>query len=64
MVIDISSRAEELLEKLGIPWNGWEYERQDFAELNFELQANGVPTYPSFEAYLEGRLEYKQRMAA
>lgn len=64
MVIDITSREEELLELLGVPWNGWEYERQDFAELNFELSANGVPTYKSFEEYLEGRLEYKQRIAA
>lgn len=64
MVIDITKREEELLELLGVPWNGWEYERQDFAELNFELSANGVPTYKSFEEYLEGRLEYKQRIAA
>jgi hypothetical protein len=64
MVIDITRREEELLELLGVPWNGWQYEQQNFAEINFELEANGVPTYKSFEEYLEGRLEYKQRIAA
>lgn len=64
MVIDISARAEELLEQLGVPWNGYEYERQEFAEINFELKANGVPTYTSFEEYLEGRLEYRRKVAA
>jgi hypothetical protein len=64
MVIDITQREEELLELLGISWNGWQYEQQNFAEINFELEANGVPTYKSFEEYLEGRLKYKQRIAA
>jgi hypothetical protein len=64
MVIDITRREEELLELLGVPWNGWQYEQQNFAEINFELEANGVPTYKSFEEYLEGRLNYKQRIAA
>jgi hypothetical protein len=64
MVIDITQREEELLELLGVPWNGWQYEQQNFAEINFELEANGVPTYKSFEEYLEGRLKYKQRIAA
>ena len=64
MVIDITKREEELLELLGVTWNGWQYEHQDFLELNFELRANGVPTYASFEEYLEGRLEYKKRIAA
>ena len=63
-MIDISPRAEQLLEKLGVQWNGWQYEVQDFIELNFELRANGVTTYVSFEEYLEGRLEYKKRIAA
>ena len=64
MVIDITQREEELLKLLGVPWNGWQYEQQNFAEINFELEANGVPTYKSFEEYLEGRLKYKQRIAA
>jgi len=64
MVIDITQREEELLELLDISWNGWQYEQQNFAEINFELEANGVPTYKSFEEYLEGRLEYKKRIAA
>jgi len=53
-----------LLELLGIPWNGWGYELEEFAQINFELEANGVPTYKSFEEYLESRVKYKQRMAA
>jgi len=64
MVIDISARAEELLELLGVPWNGYEYERQNFAEINFELKANGVPAYTSFEEYLEARLNYRRKVAA
>jgi len=64
MVIDITKREEELLKLLGVSWNGWQYEHQDFLEINFELSANGVPTYKSFEEYLEGRLEYKKRIAA
>jgi hypothetical protein len=64
MTVDVISREEELLELLGIPWNGWGYELEEFAQINFELEANGVPTYKSFEEYLEGRLEYKQRIAA
>ena len=64
MVIDITQREEELLELLGVPWNGWQYEQQNFDEINSELEANGVPIYKSFEEYLEGRLEYKKRIAA
>jgi len=64
MVIDITQREEELLELLGVSWNGWQYEQQNFVEINSELEANGVPTYKSFEEYLEGRLKYKQRIAA
>jgi hypothetical protein len=64
MVIDITQREEELLKLLGVSWNGWQYEHQDFLEINLELSANGVPTYKSFEEYLEGRLEYKKRIAA
>jgi len=64
MVIDITQREEELLKLLGVSWNGWQYEHQDFLEINAELAANGVPTYKSFEEYLEGRLEYKKRIAA
>lgn len=62
-MIVISKRAEELLGQLNVPWNGWQYEQQDFEELNFELKANGVPTYSSFEEYLEGRLAYKKKVA-
>ena len=64
MVIDITRREEELLELLGVSWNGWQYEQQNFAEINFELEANGVPTYKSFEEYHEGRLENNKRIAA
>jgi hypothetical protein len=64
MTVDVISREEELLELLGIPWNGWGYELEEFAQINFELEANGVPTYKSFEEYLEGRLKFKQRMSA
>ena len=38
MIIDITQREEELLELLGISWNGWQYEQQNFAEINFELE--------------------------
>lgn len=64
MKTDIISREEELLELLGIPWNGWGYEHEDFLELNSDLETSGFPTYKSFEEYLEGRLEYKKRIAA
>jgi hypothetical protein len=63
MVIDITKNEEELLEQLGIPMSGWQYEHQDFLELNFELKANGVPCYASFEQYLNGRVEYRNKLA-
>lgn len=64
MKTDIISREEELLELLGIPWNGWGYEYEEFLEINSELETGGSPTYKSFEEYLESRLEFKQRTAA
>ena len=63
-MINISPKAEQLLEKLGVTWNGWQYEVEDFIELNFELEANGVPTYNSLREYLESRIAYKERIAA
>jgi hypothetical protein len=64
MVIDITQREEELLKLLGVPWNGWQYEQQNFDEINSELQANGVPTYKSFEEFLEARVAYRRKVAA
>jgi hypothetical protein len=64
VMINISPNAEQLLGKLGVTWNGWQYEVEDFIELNLELEANGVPTYNSFEEYLESRIAYKERIAA
>ena len=63
MVIDITAAEEHLLKQMGIPWNGWQYEHEAFLETNFELEANGVPAYASFEEYLEGRLAYKRKVA-
>lgn len=62
MVIDITENEEKLLQQLGVPWDGWQYEHQDFLELNFELRASGVPTYDSFEQYLIGRVEYRNKL--
>lgn len=63
MVIDITQREEELLELLGVPWNGWQYELENFVEINSELQANGVPVYKSFEEFLEARVAYRRKVA-
>ena len=63
MVIDISAAEERLLEQIGVAWNGWQYEHEAFLEINLELKANGVPTYASFEEYLEGRVAYKRKVA-
>ena len=63
MVIVISAAEERLLEQMGVPWNGWQYEFAAFLETNFELKANGVPAYASFEEYLEGRVAYKRKIA-
>lgn len=58
----IDTREEALLEELGIPWNGWQYELADFEEINMELEANGVSVYGSFVEYLEARVEYKRKI--
>lgn len=63
MILAINERDESLLKELGVPWNGWQYERADFDEINSELQANGVPVYASFTEYLEARVEYKRKIA-
>ena len=62
-MIDISSRAEQLLTSMGVPWNGWQYEVEDFIEMNGELEANGVPIFASFEDYLEARADYRRKAA-
>ena len=62
MIIDISASEENLLKQMGVPWNGWQYEHEAFLETNFELEANGVPAYASFEEYLEGRVAYKRKI--
>lgn len=64
MIHNIVTREEELLELLGIPWNGWGFEYEDFLELNSDLETSGFPPHKSFEGYLESRLEYKQRISA
>jgi hypothetical protein len=63
MILEINESEERLLEQLGVPWNGWQYERADFDEINSELEANGVPVYASFTEYLEARVEYKRKIA-
>jgi hypothetical protein len=62
MVIDITRREEELLELLGVSWNGWQYEQQNFVEINSELEANGLPLHKSFEEFLEARLAYRRKV--
>jgi len=59
---EISTEAETLLSTLGYEWDGWGYIAQDFLEINFELEANGVPTYHSFEEFLRRKLEWKQSL--
>jgi len=63
MILEISRNEETLLKELGVAWNGWQYELESFLEINFELEANGIPTYSSFEEYLEGRVAYKRKVA-
>jgi hypothetical protein len=63
MILEISRSEETLLKELGVAWNGWQYEHAEFLEINFELEANGIPTYSSFEEYLEGRVAYKRKVA-
>jgi hypothetical protein len=58
----ISEEAETLLETLGYEWNGWGYIAQDFLEINGELEANGVPSYKTFEEFLRRKLEWKQSL--
>jgi len=59
---EISNEAETLLTTLGYEWNGWGYIAQDFLEINGELEANGVPSYQSFEEFLRRKLEWKQSL--
>jgi hypothetical protein len=63
MILAIDECEERLLEQLGVPWNGWQYERAEFDEMNSELEANGIPVYASFTEYLEARIEYKRKIA-
>jgi len=63
MILEINESEEHLLEQLGVPWNGWQYERADFDEMNSELEANGIPVYATFTEYLEDRVEYKRKIA-
>ena len=63
MILAIDECEERLLEQLGVPWNGWQYERADFDEMNSELEANGIPVYATFTEYLEARVEYKRKIA-
>lgn len=62
MILAINEREERLLEELGVPWNGWQYELAEFEEMNAELEDNGVPVYGSFVEYLEARVEYKRKI--
>jgi hypothetical protein len=59
---EISTEAETLLTTLGYEWNGWGYIAEDFLEVNFELEANGIPQYQSFEEFLRRKLEWKQSL--
>jgi hypothetical protein len=63
MILAIDECEERLLEQLGVPWNGWQYERAEFDEMNSELEANGIPVYATFTEYLEARVEYKRKIA-
>ena len=62
MILEINKSEERLLEQLGVPWNGWQYERADFDEMNSELEENGIPVYATFTEYLEARVEYKRKI--
>lgn len=62
MLVTSDYQEEFLLEQLGIPWNGWQYEREAFEEMNLELEENGIPIYQSFSDYLKSRIEYKKRV--
>lgn len=62
MILEINESEERLLTQLGVPWNGWQYERAEFDEMNSELEANGIPVYASFTEYLEARVEYKRKI--
>ena len=63
MILAIDECEERLLKQLDVPWNGWQYERAEFDEMNSELEANGIPVYASFTEYLEARVEYKRKIA-
>jgi hypothetical protein len=63
MILAIDECEERLLEQLGVPWNGWQYERAEFDEMNSELEANGIPVYATFTEYLEARVDYKRKIA-
>jgi hypothetical protein len=63
MILAIDECEERLLKQLGVPWNGWQYERAEFDEMNSELEANGITVYASFTEYLEARIEYKRKIA-
>lgn len=63
MIIDISATEESLLEQIGVPWNGWQYEHEAFLETNSELEANGISVWQSFKDYLEARVEYRKKIA-
>jgi hypothetical protein len=61
-MFDISREAENLMVALGYDPQGWGYVVDDFQEINFELEANGVPTYGSLEEFLRRKLEWKQSL--
>ncbi len=61
-MFNISREAENLMIALGYDAQGWGYVAEDFLEINFELEANGVPSYQSFEDFLRRKLEWKQSL--
>lgn len=61
-MFEITEKAELLMSALGYDAQEWGWVVDDFQELQFELEANGVPTWDSFESYLQGKLNWKQSL--
>lgn len=61
-MFDISEKAERLMTAIGYDEQEWGWVVEDFLEIQFELEANGIPTYASFEDFLSGKLNWIQSL--